>query len=88
MATKGVDHSISGIAKPPLLKQGSGQNDHNTSVDKSLSHNQEPTADGSLSITSNIRNLIKGLDDENDANASSAMEVDPDSQRIKKAWAS
>lgn len=49
-----------------------------------MSHNQEPTADGSLSITSNIWNLIKGLDDENDADAFSAMVVDPDSQRIKK----
>lgn len=79
--TKGTDPSMSDNTPP---KNGSGENDHNDSTYKCLSHKLEPADEGSLSITSNIHNLVKGLDDEENSHNSNAMEVDRNSVRIKK----
>lgn len=69
------------MTESPHVKQASGEKDQNTSAYNTPSHDQDPTADGSLSITSNIYNLIKEYDDD-DANDPNFMEVD--TKRIKK----
>lgn len=67
------EQSKPSMAGPPDVKQASGENDHDTSAYNTHSHDQDPTADGSLSITLNIRNLMKEYDDDDANNPNSRM---------------
>lgn len=65
------------------MEADSEDKDQSTSAYTTPSHHQDPNAGDCLSITSNIRNLVKDSDYD-EGNGSNLMEVDRDAKRIKK----